>query len=602
MITFFILLGVAVVLGGVIAGMLLYSRHSHKSAENQQPIAPEAPAEPIAPEQPETVAQSVIEETAAVEERVEQSEPLIESEQTIAAAETIEIQTADEVERYKPVMYQGERRYIVIKYSKSFTAKLIQSSDTTKDYYSQIKNCLLSYKGVKSRISWKWETFRLGRKALAKLRLRGKTLSIVMALDPADYENTKYRVESLADVKTYADTPCLYRIKSDRKLRYCKELIAELMLKNGVQENPTAENIDYVSQHPYEETDALIERGLIKELTDEDAQSGTMFKPSEVQLKLLQSEQTIADGDDEVTRYKSVVQDGKTRYIIIKYSKSFTAKLIQSEEQTKNYYSEIKNELLSYKGVKSRISWKWETFRKGRVALAKLRLRGKTLSLTLALNPANYADSKYAVKDISDVKSFVETPCLYKIKNDRRLKYSKELIADVMKENALEVNPVAERCDYVVEYPYDTTESLIERKLIKQLTEEEAQSGTQFKPRQSVTVQEADDLMEDEVAISYVKQAEKPAITASPKRINKGSDRTKCGIVNIDTLSKYFKDGETVTLEEMIKRIPELNKKTTYIKVLARGTLDKRLNIYADSYSLQAVKMIVLTGGTAIKN
>ena len=584
MITFFILLGVAVVLGCVIAGIVLYSKRSNKPAETQPTIVPEVAAEP----------------EVLNEEAVTQSEPLIESEQTIAAAETIEVQSDDEVTRYKPVLHNGEKRYIVIKYSKSFLAKLIQSSDETKDYYSQIKNCLLSYNGVKSRISWKWETFRLGRKALAKLRLRGKTLSIVMALNPTDYENTKYRVESVADVKTYADTPCLYRIKNDRRLKYCKELIAELMLKNGLQENPSAETVDYVSQHPYETTDALIQRNLIKELTDEEAQSGTMFKPSELQLKLLQSEQTIADGDDEITRYKPVVQNGKTRYIIIKYSKSFTAKLIQSDEGTKDYYSQIKNELLSYNGVKSRISWKWETFRKGRKALAKMRLRGKTLSLTLALNPANYADSKYAVEDISDVKSFVETPCLYRIKNDRRLKYSKDLIADVMRENALEVNPKAENQDYVVQYPYDTTESLIERKLIKELTDEEAQSGTQFKPRQSVTVQEADDLMEDEVAVTYVKKAETPA--PKPKQSGKGSDRTKCGIVNIDTLSRYFENGETVTLEEMIKRIPEINKKTTYIKVLARGTLDKRLTIYADSYSLQAVKMIVLTGGTAIKN
>ncbi|MDE5654929.1 MAG: uL15 family ribosomal protein, partial [Clostridia bacterium] len=78
------------------------------------------------------------------------------------------------------------------------------------------------------------------------------------------------------------------------------------------------------------------------------------------------------------------------------------------------------------------------------------------------------------------------------------------------------------------------------------------------------------------------------------------TDKTKTGIINIDTLSQYFADGETVTLEEIKKRINGFGN-TTYIKVLARGTLDKRLIVEADDFSLQAVKMIVLIGGKAIK-
>ena len=56
-----------------------------------------------------------------------------------------------------------------------------------------------------------------------------------------------------------------------------------------------------------------------------------------------------------------------------------------------------------------------------------------------------------------------------------------------------------------------------------------------------------------------------------------------------------------VTLDEIKKRVKGFNKQTTYLKVLARGTLDKALTVEADGFSLQAVKMIVLMGGTAIK-
>lgn len=298
------------------------------------------------------------------------------------------------------------------------------------------------------------------------------------------------------------------------------------------------------------------------------------------------------DDSDEVSELKMIEEDGKTRYIVIKYSKSFEAKLIQGDEQTKRYYSELKNCLLSYKGVKSRISWKWEAFRYGRKTLAKLRLRGKTLSVALALDPSAYDETKYHVDSLAETKSYADTPCLYRIKNDRRLKYAKELIEKLMLDNGLSVGLIAENADYAARYPYETTEALIERKLIKVLTDEEAQSGTKFKPaeiRKSVTVQEADSLIQDEFAELLVEKA------------GGTSDRTKTGIINIDTLSQHFADGEIVTLGEIKKRVSGFSGKVTYLKVLARGTLDKKLTVEADNFSLQAVKMIVLTGGKAIK-
>lgn len=301
--------------------------------------------------------------------------------------------------------------------------------------------------------------------------------------------------------------------------------------------------------------------------------------------------ETDEGNDDEITELKQVMEDGNIRYIVIKYSKSFLAKLIQSDIDTKRYYSAIKNRLLSYDGVKSRISWKWESFRSGRKTLAKLRLRGKTLSICLALDAEDYTDTKYKVESLAEIKAYADTPCMYRIKNDRRLRYGEELIAALMGQNGLTETPVQET-DYAEKYPYETTEALIGRKLIKELTDEEAQSGTVFKPseiRESVTAKEVDSLMLDEVAATLIEKSDG------------ASDKTKAGIVNVDTLSQCFESGETVTLDEIKNRVKGFNKQTTYLKVLARGTLDKPLTVEADSFSLQAVKMIVLTGGTAIR-
>ena len=319
------------------------------------------------------------------------------------------------------------------------------------------------------------------------------------------------------------------------------------------------------------------------QITDSEAESET----DEAEVM-----ETDCGMDDEITQIKTVVENGNVRYIVIKYSKSFLAKLIQSDDETKWYYSQLKNRLCSYDGVKSRISWKWESFRSGKKTLAKLRLRGKTLSFCLALNADDYADSKYKVESLAEIKAYADTPCMYRIKNDRRLKYGGELIDELMAQNGIAEIQHGET-DYAQMYPYETTEKLIELKLIKELTDEEAQSGTMFKPselRQSVSAQEVDALMQDEVAATLIESEDGVA------------DRTKQSIVNVDTLSQCFENGEVVTLDEIKKRVKGFNKNTTYLKVLARGTLDKSLTVEADGFSLQAVKMIVLTGGTVIKS
>ena len=66
-------------------------------------------------------------------------------------------------------------------------------------------------------------------------------------------------------------------------------------------------------------------------------------------------------------------------------------------------------------------------------------------------------------------------------------------------------------------------------------------------------------------------------------------------------LGKYFKAGENVTVREIAKRVPSVDSRATYIKVLARGVLDKALNIEADGFSSAAVNKISLAGGKVIR-
>ncbi len=160
--------------------------------------------------------------------------------------------------------------YYYTRYNRSFTAKLVLGTDDAKRYYSEVKNALLSYKGVKSRISWKWDSFRLGRKTLAKLKFSGKSVALCLALDPKQFEGTKYSVRDLSDKATYADTPTMYRVKNERRLKFARELIDMVMSAEGAPKSDSAEVVDYAAQFPKEDRDALMQRNLIKMSTREE--------------------------------------------------------------------------------------------------------------------------------------------------------------------------------------------------------------------------------------------------------------------------------------------------------------------------------------------
>lgn len=295
-------------------------------------------------------------------------------------------------------------------------------------------------------------------------------------------------------------------------------------------------------------------------------------------------------------------------FIRYRYNRSFEAKLIQSDDTVKRYYSELKNCLLSYKKVTPRISWRHESFRKGRPAAAKFVIRGKTLCLCLALDPENYEESKYIVNDMSRYAKFANTPLMYRIKNERRLRYAKELIAFLFEGT----EPSGHEDEDFAAIPYEDTQSLVERGLIKivsyrevAIEEKTENEEEEFEDDDDFAGEDFDDDDDDELdEISASDVGSYMADDRAKLRVQEGnevSDRTRSGIVNVDTLGKFFNEGEKVTVAEIKRRVSYFPKNVTYIKVLARGKLDKPLIVVADDFSLEAVKMIVLTGGRAIR-
>ncbi len=206
-----------------------------------------------------------VEEAPVEEEKVEE---IVQEE--VVAQEVVEQTVAEEVvaDEVKPVAVAEEDEEsglntFVARYKKSFMARLIQSTDETKGYYSDIKNAILSYKKTNSRISWHFDTINSGRTKLLKFAVRGKTLMLYYALDAQEYADNKFTLEAVEGQK-YEETPALFKITSDRKAKYAIELIAIMAEKYGLQKGKEDKNDDY--RLPYESTEALLEKGLIREV------------------------------------------------------------------------------------------------------------------------------------------------------------------------------------------------------------------------------------------------------------------------------------------------------------------------------------------------
>lgn len=232
-----------------------------------------------------------------VAQPAEQLEAVAEPEEVAEPDAAAEPETAAEP-KANDILLPDEETFEggTLRYDKSFTARLIQSENEIKNWYTDIKNELLSYKRVHDRMSWKRESYNFGRKAFAKISFRGNTLCLYLPIDPNSLMGSKYKVESVEVNASYADTPCLYRIKNSKRARYAKELIA--IVAGFVQtEKVERDSVDYYL--PYEGLVELINKGLIKRNIKDKNQEAFFERKQAELLAAEQEEQTCSDTDGE---------------------------------------------------------------------------------------------------------------------------------------------------------------------------------------------------------------------------------------------------------------------------------------------------------------
>lgn len=132
---------------------------------------------------------------------------------------------------------------------RTFENKLRQSDDDAKEYYSVIKNRLLSFDGVKSRVSKLADTFKCNGEVACKITVSGKTLLVNLNLDCAKYDAKYYKFVDVGDMSKFADTPMRIKIKNKLTLKRCLEIIDIMFREMQVISSPI-DIVDYASQYP----------------------------------------------------------------------------------------------------------------------------------------------------------------------------------------------------------------------------------------------------------------------------------------------------------------------------------------------------------------
>ena len=393
--------------------------------------------------------------------RKEEEERRLERERIAAEKERLaRLAAMEEAARRGPVTFR---------YKRSYLSRYIQSDDQLKANYNVIKNELLSYCRVISRISWKCEAFRQGKNAVARINVKGKKLYLYLALSPKEYEGSTYASDAAGK---YSDTPLLVKIRSARSLKYALSLLVVMMEKLGIGLTDHVFE-DYIV--PYESTEQLVERGLIKLILPPGITVNEFDQMVREDMSSVFGAVKNVTADKQETDSAEIlaVQDNECDLDTVlqingRYRRSYLSRYIQAGDFLQANYTAIKNELLSYKRINSRVSWKCETFWRGRANIARINVKGKSLYLYLALPFADYEATPYVN---SAESKYSDTSLLIKIKSTRSLKRALALIAEMMQKlKAVRVEREPE--DYSM--PYQTTEELVSRGLVKTITPAES--------------------------------------------------------------------------------------------------------------------------------
>lgn len=355
--------------------------------------------------------------------------------------------------------------------------------------------------------------------------------------------------------------------------------VEEASVAEELAEEPIEEIIEEAASDIVDDTQESV---IVIDESEEDKETAayTIVKEEEAvpeAIEAVQNGEVIVDANGDGIVAEVLVDKNilKARYKTV----DLETRLRRADESTKIFYSELKNFLLSYDGVKSRVSKKFDTFTIGRFIVAKMAVRGNVINLYLAL-ASESIDNKYFAEDVGDSDTYGKTPTLHKVKSKRGCKYGIELIRDIMSELQIQINEAYEPTDFVAAYPPENIE--------------EKKDAIRYLFKESVSVEEIGELS-DEEALELIEVVKNKQYT-----INKFMPINKY-VVFVDDLDALYSAGETVTIGDLIEKEALPKEENIFLEIRAKGRINKPLTVEAHSFDPAAIKMIILTDGKVIQ-
>ena len=124
--------------------------------------------------------------------------------------------------------------------------KILNLDENVVSYFSNVHNELISYKKVHARTSLRCISYRVGRKLIAKVSVRGKTMLLHFALAVNEFEKNVYFQRDLSNLKAYADVPFTVKLKSARGEKRALTLVDALANSQGLIKKTTAPAEDVI--------------------------------------------------------------------------------------------------------------------------------------------------------------------------------------------------------------------------------------------------------------------------------------------------------------------------------------------------------------------
>lgn len=306
--------------------------------------------------------------------------------------------------------------------------------------------------------------------------------------------------------------------------------------------------------------------------------------------------------NDEGDFTRALLTSASGELIFIHRRRSFLARIALADVSVRGYFGEVRTALLSRKGVRERICWGGASYMFGREVLARVAANAKSLVVFFAMDPREALQSGVRFTDMSERKRYAAVPVRCKVTGQRTLRSVLVLIQRLADSRGI----VSGEGPAPFAFPPADVRILTANGLIKigaRRENGEAVSGEELRALLSsgatlekfsssfllrkVGRRAARDLLgENDISSDFHELVSRSAAARA--------------LVNLDTLSVHFAEGEHVNLESLREK-GLIDRRATECKVLARGRLDKALMVEATEFSLAAERLIALRGGKAVR-